>query len=205
MDTVTTKPSPRASRDAAVRERILDAAVAMIRSDGLRKAQMSLIAHAAGVGVGSLYKHFPSQAVLLAEIYDRYVSHELVVLREVSAQSDDAALDRLATGLRNFCERSLKAGNLAHALMVEPAGRIVDEHRLQLREAFRVAIADLISEAVREGALSPHDVTASSAAVVGIMTETLVGPLSGTAGRKSHRARAELITTMALGAVQAAG
>lgn len=200
-----TTTSPRAIRASETRERIVESAVAIIRAEGLRAAQMSLIAHAAGVGVGSLYKHFPSQAELLAEIYDRTVSHELTVLREVFEAGEGEALERLAAGVRTFCERSLEAGNLAHALMFEPAGRIVDEHRLRLREAFRVAIAGLIGEAVREGALQPHDVATSSAAVVGIMTETLVGPLSGTAGRRSRRTRAEFITTIAVGAVRAAG
>jgi len=164
---------------------------------------MSLIAHAAGVGVGSLYKHFASQADLFAAIYDRTVSRELVVLREVLGRSDVPPLQRLSMGVRQFCDRSLRAGSLAYALMVEPAGSVVDEHRLRLREAFRTAIADLIDEAVREGAVRPHLVGTSSAAVLGVMSEALVRPLSGDPPDGDTQQYIDLIAAMALGAVRA--
>jgi hypothetical protein len=41
--------------------------------------------------------------------------------------------------------------------------------------------------------------------VVGIMTEALVGPPANLPSRKGRKSRIELITTMTLGAVRAAG
>lgn len=196
---------PRAStarrRDEA-RERILAAAVEVIRSGGFRGAQMSLIALRAGVGVGSLYTHFPSQAELFAEIYQQVVRRELGVMREAVAADGGPALARLAVAVRGFCERSLQAGPLAYALMFEPAGTAVEGLRIQLKEAFREVLADLVALAVAEGAAPEHDVTVSSAAVVGVMTETLVRPLAP-GGAPPADGFADRVAAMALGVVTA--
>lgn len=188
-------------RDEA-RERILEAAVEVIRTGGFRGAQMSLIALRAGVGVGSLYTHFPSQADLFAEIYQRVVRRELGVMREAVAVDGGPALARLAVAVRGFCERSLQAGPLAYALMFEPSGPAVEALRIQLREAFREVLADLVALAVTEGAVPAHDVAVSSAAVVGVMTETLVRPLSP-AGAPPADGFADRVAVMALGVVTA--
>src|SRR5437762_3584403 len=46
------------------RERILDAATELVRRDG-EKVAMAQIAEHAGVGVGTLYRHFPTREDLL--------------------------------------------------------------------------------------------------------------------------------------------
>lgn len=66
---------PRAARrprkDAAAnRERVLDAATELIRRDG-EKVPMARIAEGAGVGVGTVYRHFPTREDLLGALVHR--------------------------------------------------------------------------------------------------------------------------------------
>src|SRR3954451_10726691 len=58
-------------KDAAVnRERVLDAAVELVRRDG-EKVPMAQIAEHAGVGVGTVYPHFPTRQDLLGALVHR--------------------------------------------------------------------------------------------------------------------------------------
>jgi AcrR family transcriptional regulator len=63
---------PRQPRSDALRnrERVLDAATELVRRDG-EKVPMAEIAAHAGVGVGTVYRHFPSREALLAELVYR--------------------------------------------------------------------------------------------------------------------------------------
>jgi AcrR family transcriptional regulator len=66
---------PRAARQprkdaAANRERVLDAATELIRRDG-EKVPMARIADGAGVGVGTVYRHFPTREDLLGALVHR--------------------------------------------------------------------------------------------------------------------------------------
>jgi AcrR family transcriptional regulator len=74
--------------------------------------------------------------------------------------------------------RPLSDTTFAHALLTEPTDPAVDEHRLAFRENYRRLFAQLLTEGVEHGELPPQDIDVASAAVLGIMTETLVRPLS---------------------------
>ena len=64
-----TQQAGRALRSdaAANRERILAAATTAVRRDGER-VPMATIAEAAGVGIGTLYRHYPTRPALLAAL-----------------------------------------------------------------------------------------------------------------------------------------
>ena len=55
---------------AANRERVLDAATELVRRDG-EKVPMAQIAERAGVGIGTVYRHFPTREDLLGELVYR--------------------------------------------------------------------------------------------------------------------------------------
>jgi AcrR family transcriptional regulator len=62
-------PSTRAPRKDALRnrERVLGAALELVRRDG-EGVPMAQIAELAGVGVGTVYRHFQTREDLLAEL-----------------------------------------------------------------------------------------------------------------------------------------
>ena len=81
--------TPRLRADAAEnRARIIEAARAVIaNSDELK---LNAIAKQAGVGQGTLYRHFPTREDLLAEVY-RHDVEELVAAAPLAARRARAA------------------------------------------------------------------------------------------------------------------
>ena len=63
----TATPSPRRSDARANRARVLAAAMACFTEDGM-DTQMVDIARCAGVGIGTVYRHFPSKDALVAAL-----------------------------------------------------------------------------------------------------------------------------------------
>lgn len=170
------RPTPAQQRRAAAREAVLCAAREVISETGFPDAQVSVIARRAGVAVGSIYQHFSSRAELFAEMYQNVAGREFEVV-EKAAAGGNSADERIATAVRTFCTRALRAGRFAHTLLVEPTEPSVDEHRLAIRESYRRLFARLITEGIASGELPEQDAEISSAAVLGIMTETMVRPL----------------------------
>lgn len=169
--------TPAQLRRHAAREAVVAATrdlIAEVRFDG---AQMSLTALRAGVGVGSIYKHFPSRAELFAQVYRDVASHEFDRVRASLAGADGGATARISVAVGTFCTRALRAGRFTHALLVEHTEPSVAADRLAFREGYRKLFRDLLEDGVRSGEIPPQDVDTSAAALLGIMTETLVRPL----------------------------
>jgi AcrR family transcriptional regulator len=70
------KESTRKPRADAVRnrERVLEAARAVFSAGG-PEASLEAVARAAGVGIGTLYRHFPTREALFEAVYRREVQH----------------------------------------------------------------------------------------------------------------------------------
>ena len=108
--------SERSARRAdAVRNRtsILEAARQLVTEQGTEVA-MGEIARAAGVAVGTLYRHFPNKADLLAAVVNEYV--------EALADDAQGAWERVESGrseadqeLLDFLERALEMIARSHA------------------------------------------------------------------------------------------
>lgn len=167
-------------RLAETRERIVQAALALVARGGYRVASMAAIAEQADVATGSVYRHFASKADLFAEVFRRASGRELEVVRAVAARPGPA-MGRLTAALETFARRALRGRRLAYALLAEPADPAVDEERLRFRRAYRDGFARLLNEAIDGGEIPSQDVPVAAAALVGAMGEALVGPLSPSA------------------------
>lgn len=192
--------SAAAARRVAAREAVLVAARESIRESGFQGTQMSLIAIRAGVSVGTIYSHFPSRADLFAAVFERVVARELSVVRSAADAADGGPVARIEVAVQAFCTRAIRAGSFAYSLLVEPVDPEVDEHRLAFREGFRLIFARLLDEAVAQGVLPAQDTDISAAAVLGIMSESLVRPL-GHRSDPPPDALVEQIVTMCVAAV----
>jgi AcrR family transcriptional regulator len=71
-----TRETPRKPRTDAVRnrERVLEAANAVFGAGG-PEASLEAVARTAGVGIGTLYRHFPTREALFEAVYRREVQH----------------------------------------------------------------------------------------------------------------------------------
>lgn len=160
------------------RERLLDAAARVFASEGT-EASMKEIAKEAGVGIGTLYRHFPTREMLVEATY-----------RSESARLSAAAADLLrelppAEALRAWMERFLdymavKRG-MAEALrfVLSAAGDL----RLQTRGLLIDALATLLKAGEQAGeiraGLDPVDVVMALGGFALIASEEHQPALSG--------------------------
>jgi AcrR family transcriptional regulator len=146
------------------RARILEAAEAVFAVEGI-EAPVDTIAEKAGVGVGTLYRHFPTKEKLC----------EAILLDRLRGLTDDAraqadAEDPVAAFfgfLQHFVELGASKRDLIVAVM--GAGLDFDEAAAPVKEDLREAVGVLLQRAQDAGAVRP-DVT--PAAVVGLVSAT---------------------------------
>src|SRR3954469_6553222 len=160
---------------AAVRERIVAAAVEQLGEGGYASAAVVRVAERAGVATGTVYRHFPSKGDLFAEVFRRASQREVDVLAAIAAGS---AAERLAAMVEAFVRRALAAPVRAYALIAEPVDPAVEAERLVFRRAYADLFAAALRDGVERGELEPGDADLVAAAIVGALSEALVGPLA---------------------------
>ncbi|EHR63863.1 TetR/AcrR family transcriptional regulator [Saccharomonospora cyanea] len=169
-------PAVQARLDAT-RGVILDAAVELLSERGYTGCSMAAVAERAGVGTGTVYRHFPGKAELVAELFTHVVTREVQAV-ERAAEAHEHAADRVLAVVRTFAWRALRVPRLAYALLAEPVDAPVEQRRLVFRQAFRDVIARCVTDGVSAGELPPQDATGTAAALVGAAAEVLIGPLT---------------------------
>ena len=173
------RPTDRTeARKAAIRERVVAAALDQVAEGGYASAAVQVVAARAGVAVGTVYRHFPSKAELFAEVFRRASQRELDVVTEVTRADGRGARERCAAGVETFCRRALAGPVLAYSQIAEPVDPAVESERLRLRRGYRDVFAAALEDGVASGELRPHDSQTVAAALVGALGEALVGPLS---------------------------
>ena len=110
-----TSPGTSPRRADAVRNRIsiLEAARQLVTEQGTEVA-MGEIARAAGVAVGTLYRHFPNKADLLAAVVNEYVEALADDAQDAWARVEAGRADA-AQELLEFLERALEMISRSHA------------------------------------------------------------------------------------------
>jgi AcrR family transcriptional regulator len=83
---VSGQPAPHRADAARNRERILDAArAALTAADDINTVTMQSVAQHAGVGQGTLYRHFPTREDLVLAVYHADVERLIAAAAELSA------------------------------------------------------------------------------------------------------------------------
>jgi AcrR family transcriptional regulator len=141
------------------RERVVSSARTLFARDGV-EASVDEITREAGVGMGTLYRHFPTKEELIdAVLEDAF--EELVQLAEQAAAEEDAW-----EGLTGFLEQALAlhASNrgLKDVLATHEQGR---QRAQAMRERIRPLLRAMVERAQRQGALRP-DLTAEDLPLV---------------------------------------
>jgi AcrR family transcriptional regulator len=168
------------ARLTASRERILAAALALVAEHGYAGCSVAAVARHAGVATGSVYRHYPSKADLVSEVFRTACQREVDALAR-AASLEETAASALAAAIRTFAGRAMRAPRMAYALLAEPVHPAVDSERLVFRRAYAESFARLITRGIASGELPDQDVEISAAALVGALGEALVGPLASAA------------------------
>jgi AcrR family transcriptional regulator len=170
MDRVQSRVARQPRKDAAAnRERVLDAATELVRRDG-EKVPMAQIADRAGVGVGTLYRHFGTREELLGALVHRSFGLALDNARAAAAHPG-SALD----GVRLFFLATLR--DRERFVLPLHGGPVVFTPATRKRQAdVRAALRSLLERGRAAGELradlTPEDLI--------VATSLLSRPLPGT-------------------------
>lgn len=155
---------------AANRERILAAATIAIRRDGER-VPMATIADEAGVGIGTLYRHYPTRPDLFAALTLR--SFQLVLRHARAAALND---ESAPATLEQFFEQTIAAGD--QLILPLHGGPVIhDAMIVALRTEIRNLLEQVLARGRSEGTIRP-DATPIDIIIAGAM---LAQPLPNTA------------------------
>ncbi|GAA4661340.1 TetR family transcriptional regulator [Gordonia humi] len=172
------RPTENTRRSAqAKRAAMLSAARGLVAESGFSAATVAAIAEGSGVSVGSVYSYFDNRDTLLAEVFRDTAEYEFA---RVSAAVDaaDSPVARLDALIVTFAERALRGRRLAWSLLFEPVIPAVDAQRLRLRRWYRDLGAQVIDDGVAAGVFIPQDAGVTASALLGAISESLVGALN---------------------------
>src|SRR6267142_1261146 len=102
------------------RERLLEAAAAVFSAGG-PEASLEAVAKRAGVGIGTLYRHFPTREALFEAVYRREVQQLVELAQQLKSAAEP--VDALRRWLRSNVELvATKKGMLAALALVAVRG-----------------------------------------------------------------------------------
>ncbi len=159
------------------RDDILSAAQRIVRQYGFSAAKIRPVAVASGVSVGSVYSYFQDVETLHAEVFAACAGKELAAVEAGLATATDAA-GRLRLLVQMFATRALAAPRLSWSILFEPVSPTVERQRLAYREQYVRLTAEIIERGVLTATFPPQSVLTTSRALVGAISESLVGPLN---------------------------
>jgi AcrR family transcriptional regulator len=148
LSALSPKTSRRPRADAARnRERLLEAAKAVFAAGG-PEASLEAVARSAGVGIGTLYRHFPTREALFEAVYRREVE-ELADFSERLRGQGAAPVEALRLWLAATVDFIATKKGMATALAIalHPASELSAYSSARLSQA----VAALIDRAVAAG------------------------------------------------------
>jgi AcrR family transcriptional regulator len=165
--------SGRAQRSDALRnrERLLVSARDVFIESG-PSVSLELVARRAGVGIGTLYRHFPDRWALMRAVVDHALAQTKAAAERASADAEDA-FSALVGYLHAVID--LRVGALIPALLDEVRPAEQDDAAADGRADPADAVQRIIDAAHTEGSLD-RDVTFGD---IGIMLVRLSRPLPG--------------------------
>ncbi len=187
-------------------ETILAAASGLAAEGGMAAVQIAAVAARAGIAAGTVYRYFPSKTDLIAELVAAVAGRELEAMR-AAGDAAPGPLSALAACIATFAARALNERRLIWAIIGEPVDSQVDAMRLDFRQSLAAELELRIKAATEGGHIPDVDVQVAAPAIVGALTEGLLGPLAplhdGAAGLREAVQTATLLALRTLGVVDA--
>ncbi len=176
----------------STRQNILSAARGLVLAGGFTEVSMAAVAVRAGVATGTIYRHFSSKEALCAELFCAASKAEVDRVRR-SVEGPGNASQRLADTARLFARRAIRGRHLAYALIAEPLDPALEQQRLDFRRAYATVFRSLLEEGVANKEFAPLDPHIAATALVGLLAESLVGPLAPSSHALSGSGQQHLI------------
>jgi AcrR family transcriptional regulator len=189
-------------RLAARHDAILAAAGALAGEAGINAVQIAPVAERAGIAAGTVYRYFPSKTDLVAALVASVSEREIGAMRR-AADGAPGPLSALAAALTTLAAHALIQRRLTFALIAEPVDADTDAARLSYRAALVAEIGQRLTSAMIAGHVPDQDIKVAAPALVGALTEGLVGPLAADA-HDDARMR-DAVQTLTLFALRAVG
>jgi AcrR family transcriptional regulator len=168
------KPSKRSERKPRTdaqrnRERILEVAKAAFTRSGA-DASLDDIAKQAGVGPGTLYRHFPTRGALIEAVYHTEVGRLAAAQRELSAKLPP--IEALRAWMRLFVDYIATKQIVASALNSVGGGpsRLYDSSRVQVRGAIDALVKTAMKSGDIRKDLEPFDLLRALIGVSNVAT-----------------------------------
>lgn len=140
-------PEPTRSDARRNRARILAAAGEALSAS--TNTSLTSIARKAGVGVGTLYRHFPTREALIVELYHQEIQKVIDLAHTLAAARPP--LEALRCWSEEVARYGLLKYGVAEVIHAVTKGGLDDEHY----EPFLGAIAVLLEAGAAEGTLKP--------------------------------------------------
>ncbi|MEZ0365003.1 TetR/AcrR family transcriptional regulator [Mycobacterium sp. pUA109] len=156
-------------KDAARnRARLLEAAAVLFASESLIEVTLKDVARQAGVGVGTVYRHFPTKEDLVEALFAEHLDREVQRARTMAQEPDGW------DGLVRYLEDTMtvQAANRGLRALMCPAGSVHDTVR-ECKTMINPYVEQMIDTAHRQGTLrkdcTARDIAHLQVALVGIM------------------------------------
>jgi len=155
------------------RERVLDVALNLIMTDGLRRASLSEIARRLGVVKSALYHHFPEgKPEIVGKVFEREEQGILAEARRAIAAASGTR-SQLAALARSTVVHVVRLARL-YPVREETADQIelyLEERRRTFLDLERDQIAEVIRAGIRTGEVRPLDAELAAAAFQGALRQ----------------------------------
>jgi AcrR family transcriptional regulator len=169
MAGATQAKRPRADAERN-RARLLDAARAAFAS-GRETVTLDQIARDAGVGIGTLYRHFPTREALVEALYRKELGDLCASAGELlRTHPPDRALRAWMSGFADYVTAKREMADAIRAVFASGAVT-VSQARGELAAAVQVILDAGIAEGTLRAGIQPQDVVTM---IVGIFTATSV-------------------------------
>jgi AcrR family transcriptional regulator len=163
----THEKRPRADAERN-RARLLDAARAAFAS-GQDTVTLDQIARDAGVGIGTLYRHFPTREALVEALYRKELGDLCASAADLlRTHSPDQALRAWMTGFADYVTAKREMADAIRAVFASGAVT-VSQAREELAAAVRIILDAGVADGTLRAGVRPQDVVAM---IVGIFTAT---------------------------------
>jgi AcrR family transcriptional regulator len=186
-------------RLAARHAAIIAAAREAASEGGMAAVQIVPVAQRAGIAAGTVYRYFPAKADLVAALLGEISAREIAALRR-AADVAPGPLSALSAAIMTFAMRALRNRRLTFAAITEPVDAELDATRLGFRKALAAEFTTRVAAAVAGRHLPEQDTQLAGTALLGLLTEALIGPLAPEAAGR-ERVMVQSLTLVALRAI----